>query len=227
MRLLLVEDNRELSDWLARLLRKSNYTVDCLYNAEDADHAVASGDYDLIIVDLGLPVMDGMSLVKNIRARGQDMPVLILTAIDTVTSRVRGLDLGADDYLVKPFEISELEARIRVQLRRRGGVAVSQISYGELSLDMTTHQFTLKGQELELTKREYAVLETLIGRAGTPLSKPALIEHVFGFEDDAAPNALEVYIHRLRKKIESSDVKILTLRGMGYVLRKSNGSIKS
>ena len=225
MRLLLVEDNKELSEWLARLLRKSNYTVDCLYNAEDADHAVASGDYDLIIVDIGLPVMDGMGLVKNIRARGQDMPVLILTAIDTVTSRVRGLDLGADDYLVKPFEISELEARIRVQLRRRGGVAVSQISYGDLSLDMTTRQFTLRRQELELTKREYAVLETLMSRAGTPHSKTALIEHVFGFEDDAAPNALEVYIHRLRKKIESSDVKILTLRGMGYVLRKSNASI--
>ncbi len=224
MRLLLVEDNRDLSDWLARLLRKSNYAVDCLYNAEDADHAAATGDYDLLIVDIGLPVLDGMGLVKNIRARGQTMPILILTAVDTVTSRVRGLDLGADDYLVKPFEITELEARIRVQLRRRGGVAVSQIAYGDLSFDMTARQFTLRGCDLDLTNREYTVLEALINRAGTPLSKSALIEQVFGFEDDAAPNALEVYVHRLRKKIENSDVRILTLRGMGYVLRKNNAA---
>jgi two-component system, OmpR family, response regulator TctD len=223
MRLLLVEDNKDLSDWLARLLRKSNYVVDCVYNGEDADHAVTSGDYSLLIVDIGLPSMDGMELVKRIRARGQTMPILFLTAVDTVTSRIHGLDLGADDYLVKPFDIDELEARIRVQLRRRGGLAIPKVAYGDLSFDMTSKVFTLRGHELDLTGREYAVLEALISRAGTPMAKSMLIDHVFGFEDDAAPNAVEVYVHRVRKKIENADVKILTLRGMGYVLRKKNG----
>lgn len=222
MRLLLVEDNKDLSSWLAKLLRKSNYVVDCVYTGEDADHAAASEDYSLAIVDLGLPGIDGMELVRKIRQRGQAFPILILTAIDTVTSRVRGLDLGADDYLVKPFDIDELEARIRVQLRRRGGSASSNITYGDLSFDMTSQLFTLRGAELDLTRREHAVLEALISRAGTPLAKSALIDRVFGYEDEAAPNAIEVYVHRVRKKIEVADVTIVTLRGMGYVLRKKN-----
>ena len=153
MRLLLVEDNKDLSGWLAKLLRKSNYVVDCVYTGEDADHAAASEDYALAIVDIGLPGIDGLQLVKNIRQRGQSMPILLLTAVDTVTSRVRGLDLGADDYLVKPFDIDELEARIRVQLRRRGGLSSPQISYGELSFNMTGQRFTLRGAELDLTRR--------------------------------------------------------------------------
>lgn len=220
MRLLLVEDNESLADWLARLLRKSNYVVDWVSSGEDADHAVTTGDYSLLIVDIGLPAMDGMELVQRIRARGQTMPILFLTAVDTVTSRIRGLDLGADDYLVKPFDIDELEARIRVQLRRRGGLATSKITFGDLSLDMTSKIFTLSGNELDLTGREHAVLEALISRAGKPMAKSILIDHVFGFEDDAAPNAIEVYVHRVRKKIEQADAKILTLRGLGYVLRK-------
>ena len=220
MRLLIVEDSLELAQWLARILRKSNYAVDCMPNAEDALLAATTSTYDLLIVDLGLPKMDGMDLIKAVRKAGLKMPIIILTAIDTVTSRVRGLDLGADDYLVKPFEISELEARIRVQLRRHGGLAVPKITLGDLSFDMAEHQFTLKGAALDLTAREYAVLEALISRPGRALTKSALIEHIFGLDDEAAPNALEVYIHRVRKKIESSDVKIQTLRGLGYVLRK-------
>ena len=222
MRLLIVEDSSELVDWLARILRKSNYAVDCMHSAEDALLAVAASKYDLLVIDLGLPAMNGMDLIKKLRQAGQTMPIIILTAIDTVTSRVRGLDLGADDYLVKPFEISELEARIRVQLRRHGGLAVPQITFGDLSFDMAEHRFALKGIELEFTSREYAVLEALISRAGRPLAKTALIEQVFGLDDEAAPNALEVYVHRVRKKIEQADVKIFTLRGFGYVLRKTN-----
>ncbi len=222
MRLLIVEDSRELAEWLARILRKSSYAVDCMYSAEDGLLAAKTSKYELLIVDLGLPAMDGMELIKELRQAGQTMPIIILTAIDTVTSRVRGLDLGADDYLVKPFEISELEARIRVQLRRHGGLAVPQITFGDLSFDMAEHKFTLGGKELELTSREYAVLEALISRPGRPLAKSALIEQIFGFDDEAAPNALEVYVHRVRKKIESANVKILTLRGLGYVLRKTD-----
>eukprot|EP01037_Dinobryon_pediforme_P014293 gene14293-14416_t len=208
MRLLLVEDNKELSDWLARLLRKSNYVVDCAYTGDDADYLAASQDYAVLIVDLGLPDMDGMTLIKNIRARKQTTPILILTAIDTVTSRVRGLDCGADDYLVKPFDINELEARIRVQLRRRGGLPSPIITYGDLHFNMTNHIFTLGGQELELTRRESAVLEALISRAGTPLAKSVLIDRVFGLDDEAAPNALEVYVHRVRKKIENANARV-------------------
>jgi len=225
MRLLLVEDNKDLSGWLAKLLRKSNYVVDCVYTGEDADHAAASEDYALAIVDIGLPGIDGLQLVKNIRQRGQSMPILLLTAVDTVTSRVRGLDIGADDYLVKPFDIDELEARIRVQLRRRGGLSSPQITYGELSFDMTSQRFTLRGAELDLTRREHAVLEALISRAGTTIPKTALVDKVFGYDDEAAPNAIEVYIHRVRKKIEVADVTIITLRGLGYVLRMKNAAL--
>jgi two-component system response regulator TctD len=224
MRLLLVEDNRALSDWLARLLRKSNYVVDCVFSGEDAEHAAASEDYDLAIVDVGLPGIDGMEVVKRVRQRGQDLPILILTAIDTVTSRVRGLDLGADDYLVKPFDIDELEARIRVQLRRRGGLRTTTIAYGDLSFDTNSRQFSLRGDFLDLTKREHAVLEALISRAGTTFAKSALVDRVFGYEDEAGPSAIEVYIHRVRKKIEIADVTIVTLRGLGYVLRKKHES---
>ncbi len=219
MRLLIVEDSQELADWLARILRKSNYAVDCMPDAEDGFLAATTTAYDLLIVDLGLPGMDGLELIKKLRQAGRSMPIIILTAVDTVSSRVHGLDLGADDYLVKPFEVSELEARIRVQLRRHGGLASPQITFGELSFDMAEHKFTLKGKVLDLTAREYAVLEALISRPGRPLAKSALIEQIFGFEDEAAPNALEVYVHRVRKKIEASDVKISTLRGLGYVLR--------
>lgn len=222
MRLLIVEDSRDLADWLARILRKSNYAVDCMGNAEDAILAVNNFTYDLLIVDLGLPEMDGMGLINKLRQAGKAMPIIILTAIDTVTSRVRGLDLGADDYLVKPFEVSELEARIRVQLRRHGGLSVPQISFGNLTFDMAERRFELDGKALELTSREYAVLEALISRAGRVISKSALIEHIFGLDDEAAPNALEVYVHRVRKKIEAADVKILTLRGLGYALRKDD-----
>lgn len=222
MRLLIVEDSQELADWLARVLRKSNYAVDCVHNAEDALLAVTTSTYDLLIVDLGLPSMDGMELIKKLRQGDEAMPIIILTAIDTVTSRVRGLDLGADDYLVKPFEISELEARIRVQLRRRGGLSIPQISFGNLTFDMAEHKFTLKGKELELTSREYSVLEALISRPGRVMTKSALIENIFGMDDEAAPNALEVYVHRVRKKIEAADVRILTLRGLGYALRRDD-----
>ncbi|MDE2446209.1 MAG: response regulator, partial [Alphaproteobacteria bacterium] len=222
MRLLIVEDSRDLADWLARILRKSNYAVDCMYNAEDAFFMISNSTYDLLIVDLGLPAMGGMELIKKLRQAGKAMPIIILTAIDTVTSRVRGLDLGADDYLVKPFEVSELEARIRVQLRRHGGFSVPQISFGNLTFNMADHTFAISGKELELTAREYAVLEALISRPGRVMQKSALIEQIFGLEDEAAPNALEVYVHRVRKKIEFSDVRILTLRGLGYVLRRTD-----
>jgi two-component system response regulator TctD len=223
MRILLVEDSRQLSDWLAKALRKDHYVVDCVHDGEDADHALKTQPYALVILDLSLPGMGGMEVLRRLRARGATVPVLILTANASVAGRVSGLDSGADDYLAKPFDLSELEARIRAQLRRAGNQKNPLVELGSLAFDSNSRQFTLRDDALSLTPRERAVLEMLLQRAGKPVAKAALAQSVFGFEDDANPNAIEIYVHRVRKKLEGSDVGIATLRGLGYVLRKQNG----
>ena len=223
MRLLLVEDSRQLSDWLAKTLRKDHYAVDCVYDGEDADHALRTQPYALVILDLSLPGMGGIEVLRRLRARGSTVPVLILTANDSVAGRVSGLDTGADDYLAKPFDLGELEARIRAQLRRAGNQKNPLVELGTLSFDSNSREFSLAGATLGLTPRERAVLETLVTRAGKPVGKAVLAETVFGFQDEANPNAIEIYVHRVRKKLEGSDVGIVTLRGLGYVLRRRNG----
>jgi two-component system response regulator TctD len=223
MRILLAEDNHELSDWLARLLRKSHYTVDCVHDGDEADAALATQKYDLVILDLDLPQMPGLEVLRRFRARRQLTPVLILTANDAVSSRVAGLDSGADDYLVKPFDVLELEARIRARLRHGQGQKTPRIACGMLALDSASREFFLAGQSLALTPREHAVLETLLLSAGRVVSKDQLTDTVFGFDDDANPNAIEIYIHRVRKKLEGHGVRIATLRGLGYVLRADDG----
>jgi two-component system response regulator TctD len=224
MRLLIVEDNRQLSDWLARLLRKENYAVDCLNNGEDALHALSGDPYDLAIVDLGLPEMDGIALIRAIRDRANPVPILILTANDALDSRVGGLNAGADDYLVKPFEMAELEARLRALLRRSAAVPRAQITFGPLVLDQNTHLFSLQGAPLSLSPREYGVLETLVRKAGLTVSKSLLMESIYGFDDIVDSSAIEIYVHRIRKKLERSPVNIVTLRGLGYLLRIDNDS---
>jgi two-component system response regulator TctD len=224
MRLLLVEDSLPLSDWLAKTLRKDHYVVDCVHDGEDADLALRTQHYSLVILDLSLPGMSGIEVLRRLRARGSTVPVLILTANDTVPGRVSGLDSGADDYLAKPFDLSELEARIRAQLRRSENRKNPVMTLGLLAFDSNMRQFTLDGAPLALTPREHAVLEMLIQRAGKPVPKKALAESVFGFEDEANPNAIEIYVHRVRKKLEGKDVGITTLRGLGYVLTKRNGA---
>ena len=223
MRILLVEDSRQLSDWLAKTLRKDAYVVDCIYDGEDADHVLKTESYDLVILDLSLPGTSGIEVLRRLRGRGNMVPVLILTANDSVAGRVSGLDTGADDYLAKPFNLSELEARIRAQLRRAGNQKNPVIELGTLAFDTNGRQFSLSGTALALTPRERAVLETLIHRAGKAVGKANLAEKVFGFDDEANPNAIEIYVHRVRKKLEGSDVGVATLRGLGYVLRKRNG----
>ena len=222
MRILLVEDSRQLSDWLAKALRKDHYTVDCVYDGEDADQALKTEPYALVILDLSLPGMGGMEVLRRLRARGNAVPVLILTANASVAGRVSGLDTGADDYLAKPFDLGELEARIRAQLRRASNQRSPMVELGALSFDSISRQFTLAGASLSLTPRERAVLETLLQRVGRPVAKAALAESVFGFEDEANPNAIEIYVHRVRKKLQGSGVGIATLRGLGYVLRQHN-----
>jgi two-component system response regulator TctD len=218
MRILIVEDDRRLADWLTTALRRERYAVDCVYDGSDAHHVLTTHDYALVILDLTLPQPDGLAILRALRARGDDVQVIILTANDTVEARVAGLDAGADDYLAKPFNISELEARIRAHLRRANRRTDPTIRCGALTFDTNGRHFDLGGEPLVLTSREYAVLELLVMRAGATVSKAALSTGVFGFDDEANPNAIEIYVHRVRKKLAGSDVGIVTLRGLGYTL---------
>ncbi|MFG1423586.1 response regulator [Roseixanthobacter liquoris] len=219
MRLLLVEDNRELAAWLAKSLRQSTYAVDVVHDGLDAEHALEVAEYALVILDLSLPGLDGLQVLRRLRRRGSTLPVIILTANASLDGRVAGLDEGADDYLAKPFEIAELEARIRAQLRRVHRQADPVVVFGDLSFDSRTRLFALRDGELALTPREYAVLEHLLLKSGRTVSKAQLSQSVFGFEDEADPSAIEIYVHRVRKKLEGSNVRIVTLRGLGYLLR--------
>lgn len=220
MRILLVEDNQELADWLGRTLRRQHYTVDWVGNGADADFLLRSERFDLVILDLTLPKMDGQEVLRRLRARHNTTPVLVLTANNTTQSRVSELDHGADDYVAKPFEVEELEARIRVLLRRSSQVAQPLVECGELVYDSNSHEFTLRGQPLALTPRERAVLELLALKLGTTVSKHALAQSLFSLDETLSVDAIEIYVHRLRKKLEGSDAAIVTLRGLGYVLRR-------
>lgn len=219
MRLLLVEDNLDLAAWLAKILRRDNYVVDVFHDGEDADHALSVTTYDLVILDLALPKMGGMQLLRRIRHRQDAVPVIILTANASLDGRVAGLDEGADDYLAKPFDIAELEARIRVQLRRSARRPDPVISCGSLAFDTNTRLFQLAGTPLALTPREHAVLEMLLLKSGQTVSKTQLSQSVFSLDDLADPSAIEIYVHRVRRKLEGSDVRIVTLRGLGYLLQ--------
>ena len=219
MRLLIVEDNTTLADWLAKLLRGSNYVVDCVHDGEAALFGTDLEHYDLLIVDLALPAMSGIDVVRQVRAKGLSVPILILTARDALQSRVEGLDAGADDYLTKPFEVEELDARLRALLRRANTTLKSDLRFGSLSFDQNTRLFAINGADLHLSPREHALLETLLRRAGTTVSKEMLLESSYGFADDVNLSAIEVHVHRLRKKLEKSGVSIVTLRGLGYLLR--------
>jgi two-component system response regulator TctD len=219
MRLLLVEDNRSLADWLGRTLRAQHYTVDWVDNGADADFLLRSETFDLVILDLTLPKMDGQEVLRRLRGRGNRTPVLVLTANNTTESRVSELDHGADDYVAKPFVVEELEARIRVLLRRHSQVAQPLIDCGDLVYDSNTHQFTLAGKDLPLTPRERAVLEVLAMKMGTVVSNPALAQSLFSIDETLSVDAIEIYVHRLRKKMEGSGAAIVTLRGLGYLLR--------
>jgi two-component system, OmpR family, response regulator TctD len=220
VRILLVEDNRPLAEWLARSLRKDKYVVECVYDGNDADHLLHTQSYDLIILDLSLPRMDGREVLKRLRGRDNNAPVLILTATNTIEGRVVGLDHGADDYMAKPFDIAELEARIRALMRRSGQNRNPVLRCGSLHYDSNSRIFSFGEQALALTPREHAVLETLMMKMGKTVSKQALADSLFTLDDNVSPDAIEIYVHRLRKKLEAGDVAIVTLRGLGYLLKQ-------
>ena len=218
MKLLLVEDNRELSSWLARLLHASGYSVEQAFTGEEAAILLMTQIYDAILLDLTLPGVKGQSVLKNLRRKNDKTPVLIISALDTLPDIIENLNLGADDYLAKPFDIHELEARLRSLLRRSSGQLNPIITCGALSYNSNSKRFSMDDQDLNLTPREHAVLEVLIHKTGSTVSKKNLANSLCTLDDSVSPKALEIYILRLRKKIENSGAQIITLRGLGYML---------
>lgn len=218
--ILLAEDDQFLSDGLARTLRHGGYAVDQVRNGEDAESAVLAANYDILILDLGLPRRDGLTVLENLRKQGRLLPILILTVRDTPDDRIRGLDLGANDYLGKPFDPGELEARIRALLRKDKWANRTEVRTGDMLFDTLTNRVTVRDQPLELSAREYAVLELLLQRKGRVVFKNDLIEHLAGFEVEVSSNAIDIVIIRLRKKIENSGCVIQTVKGLGFIIEK-------
>ena len=219
MRILIAEDDIVIADGLSRSLRVAGYAVDYAANGLDADNALATNTYDLLILDIGLPRLSGLEVLKRLRGRNCSLPVLVLTALDGTGDRVRGLDLGADDYMVKPFELAELEARVRALTRRSSGTT-PLIRLGRLEYDQVSRTAQIDGQNLDLSARETGLLEILLKRPGRLVSKDQLVDHLCGWGEEVSHNAIEVYVHRLRKKLEVGGVRIATVRGLGYSLEE-------
>ncbi|HEX4927845.1 MAG TPA: response regulator transcription factor [Burkholderiales bacterium] len=225
MRLLIVEDDAPLASGLRRILEAEGHAVDVTARGEQAVLAASQERFDLVILDIGLPQIDGFEVLRRLRAQSGGptagpLPVLVLTARDAIDDRVRGLDLGADDYMVKPFAMPELTARVRALLRRSQAHGGPRIMHGPLTLDTVARRAFLKSEPLELAAREWAVLEVLLGRVEKIVSKEAIIQAVAGWGDELSPNAIEVYVSRLRAKLEPSGIKIRTVRGFGYMLEE-------
>ncbi|HLJ37153.1 MAG TPA: response regulator transcription factor [Steroidobacteraceae bacterium] len=217
MRLLLVEDDPMIGDAIRVGLKREGFTVDWVRSAEAGGEALRTEPYELALLDLGLPGGDGLTLLKAIRGRGESLPVLIITARDAVADRVAGLDAGGDDYLVKPFDLDELAARIRALLRRKSGRPAPQLEHLGVVLDPAAHRVTSEGVEVALSPREFALLQLLLERPGAILSRAQLEERLYGWGEEIESNAVEVHIHGLRRKLGAQ--LILTVRGVGYRLR--------
>lgn len=224
MRILLVEDDAELGGAVSASLKREHYALDWVTDGAAASAALSTSEYDLVILDLGLPKLSGLSVLKQLRSRGETqraVPVLVTTAMDAVHDRVEGLDAGADDYLVKPFALDELHARVRALIRRRNAASSNIIEHGNLSFDLTSRQATASGVPLELSVREAGILEVLLLRAGRAVTKDQLLEKLCAWDSDISLNAIEVYVHRLRKKLEPAGVQVRTFRGLGYCIDKA------
>jgi two-component system OmpR family response regulator len=220
MRILIAEDDSILTDGLTRSLRQHGYAVDTVTDGIAADAALMAQEFDLLILDLGLPRLSGLDVLSRLRARQSRLPVLILTAADSIEQRVNGLDHGADDYMAKPFSLSELEARVRALARRGAGGGGTLLRHGKLEFDQTGRVASVNDQPLELSAREISLLEILLTRSGRMVSKTQIVDHLCEWGEEVSSNAIEVYVHRLRKKLEDSGVKIATVRGLGYCLER-------
>ena len=215
MRLLLVEDDAMIGASVQQGLRQDGFTVDWVRDGQAAELALGGETYDLVVLDLGLPKKPGLEVLRTLRRKNNSLPVLVLTARDAVSDRVKGLDAGADDYLVKPFDLNELAARIRALLRRRAGRADPLIRHGNLTLNPATHEAIFNGKPLLLSVREFAVIQMLLDRPGAILSRAQIEERLYGWGEEVESNAVEVYIHALRRKLGANFIK--TVRGAGYM----------
>ena len=221
VKILLVEDDAALGHAMSTSLNKAGYSVNWAHDGFEADVALHDYVYDAVILDLGLPRIDGFEVLKRMRASKVMAPVIILTARDDLDDRVRGLDLGADDYLTKPFKLPELEARLRAQIRRSNATLGSTIEYGPLVLNVSDKMLIVNGETMPLSPREFSVLEMLLSRVGRVVSKDSIIEALSKWDEGVGNNAIEVYIHRIRKKLEPLGINVLTIRGLGYLLQKA------
>ena len=218
MRLLLVEDDPILGDGLQVGLRESGYTVDWVTDGEAAEAALQAADYAVMVLDIGLPKQSGLAVLKKLRGRASDLPVLILTARDTVSDRVIGLDNGADDYMIKPFDLDELCARLRALQRRRGGRGSPLLTYRDIVLDPAGRTVSRAGKGVDLSKREFMLLQVLLENIGKVLSRNKIEDHLYAWDEEVESNAVEVHVHHLRKKLGSELIR--TQRGVGYIIDK-------
>lgn len=216
MRILLVEDDVMIGESLQKALRQSYYTVDWAQDGESAEISLRAESYDLVILDQGLPDKSGPEVLKELRARKDNTPILILTARDAISDRVNGLDLGADDYMLKPFALEELEARIRSLLRRKTGQSSPVLSYAGLELDPLSHKLTYQGQSFTLSSKEFSIMHALMERPTAVLSRPQLESNLYGWNEEVSSNAVEVHIHQLRKKLGNNVIR--NIRNVGYTI---------
>lgn len=221
MRLLLVEDEAEMASWLLRAFKQTGFVPDHAPDAATAESLLAGNDYDAVVLDLRLPDKHGLALLADMRKAGNRTPVLVLTAQGSLQDRVRGLNVGADDFLTKPFAIEELEARLAALVRRSRGRSHAPLQCGSLSCPHDSRAFTLAGSLLQLTPRESAALAVLLARSGSPVEKSQLSGKVFPADSNAGPDAIELVLHRLRRKLAGGDVRIVTVRGLGYMLEST------
>ena len=222
MRALVIEDNKDIADCIGQSLTSMGFACDCFSEGKFLESASAVAEFDIIVLDLNLPDMDGLAALKTYRDSGGSTPVLIISARISTGDKVMGLDLGADDYLVKPFALDEFEARIRALLRREAASKSTRLEFGDLVYHQTTREVSAGGESLNLSPRELAALEVLITRAGSITSKQHIANHIFSFDDAADTSSVEIYIHRIRKKLSSSRVSIVTRRGLGYALKTTD-----
>ncbi|CAN5402242.1 response regulator [soil metagenome] len=216
MRILLAEDDTMIGESLRKALRRDGFTVDWVQDGLAAESAISNESYDALLLDLGLPKKPGLEILKSIRRAGNRIPILILTAHDAVADRVKGLDAGADDYLVKPFDFEELQARIRALMRRQSGRVENLVEHGALTLNPVTHEVHFKGQPVLLSAREFSLLQAFLDRPGAVLSPAQLEEKIYGWGEEVGSNTVEVYIHSLRKKFGAGFIK--NVRGVGYLV---------
>jgi two-component system OmpR family response regulator len=221
LRILVVEDDSVLAAALTRALNQAAYAVDLADNGDAANVALDSASYDLVVLDLALPRVDGMQVLRRLRDRRSRVPVLILSARDSLDDRVKGLDVGADDYMTKPFDLPEFEARVRALMRRGQHHVTNILRHGKLSLDLEARRVYHDGRPIDLSARELGVVELLLSRQGRVVTKEQMVDRLFGWGEEVGSNAIEVCVHRVRRKLEHYGIEIRTVRGMGYLMEKA------